>query len=134
MSFREIKTRLRLQEESRILVVNAPETYHQMMHQFMFDTDIRAQNMGKYDFVQVFGSNREELERLVRRISTAGKYDCLFWICYPKGGGRIKSDLKRNIIWDIAGMVGMRCVTQISIDETWSALRSRPIKMVGKQR
>jgi hypothetical protein len=26
----------------------------------------------------------------------------------------------------------MQCVTQIAIDETWSALRCRPIEMVGK--
>ena len=28
-----------------------------------------------------------------------GKFDCLFWVCYPKGGGKIKNDIKRETVW-----------------------------------
>jgi thiamine transporter ThiT len=50
----------------------------------------------------------------------------------PKGGGKIKSDINRNVVWEIAEIVGMQCVTQIAIDETWSAMRCRPKERVGK--
>ena len=48
------------------------------------------------------------------------------WIAYPKGG---KSDINRDSLWPIVrDATGMRPITQIALDETWSALRFRPLK------
>jgi len=69
---------------------------------------------------------------LLKDHSDAGKYDCLFWICYPKGGGKIRSDLKRDNIWNAFSIVNLRPVTQVAIDDTWSAMRGRPSELVGK--
>ncbi len=47
------------------------------------------------------------------------------WIAYPKGG---RSDLSRDSLWPIVSeRTGMRPITQIALDETWSALRFRPL-------
>ena len=50
----------------------------------------------------------------------------LVWISYPKGG---KSELKRDLLWD--AVPGWRPVTQIAVDETWSAMRFRPAAEIG---
>ena len=48
------------------------------------------------------------------------------WFCYPKGG---RADINRDSLWPIvAERVGMRPITNVAIDETWSALRFRPLK------
>ena len=48
------------------------------------------------------------------------------WIAYPKGG---RADINRDTLWPIlAEGIGMRPITQVSLDETWSALRFRPLK------
>ena len=46
------------------------------------------------------------------------------WIAYPKGG---RSDLKRDTLWPMLRPYGMRPISQIAIDDTWSALRFRPL-------
>jgi hypothetical protein len=132
MANSDVQKKLRLLPGLLALVVNAPPEYNHLLGDISFDLQANPAKRGKYDFIQIFGSQRSILEQLVDKYSVSGKYDCLFWICYPKGGGKIKSDLNRNVVWDIAKSVGMQCVTQISIDETWSALRCRPIEMVGK--
>jgi hypothetical protein len=132
MSFQEVQKKIRLLPGVDALIVNAPPAYLELMSSVKFDIDPEETKQRKYDFVQVFGSERSMLEKLVDRYSVSGKYDCLFWICYPKGGGKIKSDLNRNIVWGIAQRVGMQCVSQVAIDETWSALRCRPAEMIGK--
>ncbi len=132
MSFIEIQKKIRLLTGAAALIVNAPAEYLELMSAVSFDTKPDKTKQGEYDFVQVFGTDRSNLTQLVKEYSISGKYDCLFWICYPKGGGKIKSDLNRNVVWEIAESVGMRCVSQIAIDETWSALRCRPIEKVGK--
>jgi hypothetical protein len=59
-------------------------------------------------------------------------YDGLLWMCYPKQTGKIKSDLNRDSLWRLMQPTGFSPVTQIAVDETWSALRFRPAEKVGK--
>ena len=40
----------------------------------------------------------------------------------------IKPDVNRDTLWPILGEHGMRPVSQVAIDDTWSALRFRPLK------
>jgi hypothetical protein len=47
------------------------------------------------------------------------------WFAYPKKTGRIKTDLSRDHGWDLLTERDLLPVTQIAIDETWSALRFR---------
>lgn len=103
------------------LVVNAPEEFLKALTGAVFDTYPDESKLGKYGFVQVFASSQAEMEELIKSVAKAGKYDCLFWACYPKGSGKIKYDLNRNTVWDALGLIGLRPVTQVAIDEKWSA-------------
>jgi hypothetical protein len=132
MDFKEIEKKIRLLPDSLILILNAPTEYLALMSKLQVETESEQSKIGKYDFVQIFGTERSALEQMVKKYYESGKYDCLFWICYPKGGGKIKSDINRKVVWEIADSVGMNCVTSIAIDETWSALRCRPKEKVGK--
>ena len=42
----------------------------------------------------------------------------------------MKTDITRDRGWEPVTAGGLRPVTQIAIDETWSALRWRPIELV----
>jgi len=114
------------------LIVNAPEEYLSILAGAEFDTVPGDAKLGKYDFVHVFASSQNEMEALIKSVANAGKYDCLFWACYPKGSGKIKYDLNRNTVWAALGLIGLRPVTQVAIDEKWSALRGRDPQLVGK--
>jgi hypothetical protein len=114
------------------LILNAPNEYLSILEGAEFDTVPDESKMGKYGFVQVFASSQAEMEVLVQSVSKVGKYDCLFWACYPKGTGKQKYDLNRNTVWIALGMAGLRPVSQIAINETWSALRGRDTELVGK--
>lgn len=47
------------------------------------------------------------------------------WVAYPKGN---RADVNRDSLWPILADRGFRPITQISIDDTWSALRFRPLQ------
>ena len=114
------------------LIVNAPEEYLSILAGAKFDTVPDDTKLGKYSFVQVFASSQAEMEELVKSVAKAGKYDCLFWTCYPKGSGKLKYDLNRNTVWEALALAGLRPVSQIAIDEKWSALRGRDPELVEK--
>lgn len=127
-----ILKKLRADKCSKLLVINPPENYLELFTEPVPMTVYQGNDQGKYDFVQVFGSSRAELENLLVGVKDAGKYDAVVWACYPKGGGKIRSDLKREIVWSVLELIGLRPVSQVALDETWSALRGRPHELVGK--
>ncbi len=47
------------------------------------------------------------------------------WLAYPKKTGAIKTDLTRDLGWEVINDLDLLPVTQIAIDATWSALRFR---------
>jgi hypothetical protein len=47
------------------------------------------------------------------------------WVAYPKGD---RTDVNRDTLWPIVGEYGLRPITQVAVDEVWSALRFRPLK------
>ena len=49
----------------------------------------------------------------------------VFWVAYPKAN---KADINRDTLWPILAEHGMRPISQVAIDDTWSALRFRALK------
>ena len=47
----------------------------------------------------------------------------VFWVAYPKGN---RTDINRDSLWPILGEHDMRPVSQVAIDEVWSAMQFRP--------
>ena len=44
----------------------------------------------------------------------------VLWVLYPKGG---RADINRDSLWPLIAPHGLRPITNVSADDTWSALR-----------
>jgi hypothetical protein len=88
---------------------------------------------GAFDFVQVFAKDRAALDRHVEAAHAALKPGGLFWVSYPKGSSKVPTDLNRDVFWEALQHLGVRPVTQVSVDDVWSALRFRPVAEVGSR-
>lgn len=80
----------------------------------------------------VFVSNKEDLLHFLNTGLQLIEFDRVFWIAYPKGSSKKKLDINRDSIRMTVAEFGITTVSAISIDDTWSALRFRPIEKVGK--
>ncbi len=47
------------------------------------------------------------------------------WCAYPKKTGAIRTDISRDQGWEAMGAFDLLPVTQVALDDTWSALRFR---------
>lgn len=61
-------------------------------------------------------------------------HDGIFWISYPKGTSKVKTDLNRDILWKLVEKHGLEGVAMVSVEEVRSALHFRPAKEVSKAR
>ena len=82
---------------------------------------------GDWDFIQLFVTSRSELEAQLKDLKPALKPGGLLWVTYPKGTSKIKADINRDTINQYARSIGLQGVAMISVDDTWSALRLKPV-------
>jgi hypothetical protein len=117
----------------RLAVFNAPEGYVESLGPLPEGAGFVDGPVGGLDFVQLFVKNRGEYDLLGPAALGAVKMDGMLWICYPKKSSGVESDLDRDVVWRMLQPAGVRPVTQIAIDEVWSALRFRPSDRVNQR-
>ena len=115
----------------RVLLLNAPAGYQDLLGP-LAGVEVSETAGGTFDLVQVFARMQSDVERLAPSAIAATKPGGIVWWTYPKKTGKIDSDLTRDHGWQALAGRGYQPVTQIAIDDTWSALRFRPNAEVGR--
>jgi len=123
-----------MQAGQRVLIMNAPQGYLAALEPLPEGLEVFDCADGRFDLVQLFVKSVLELEELGTVVLKAVTYDGLLWISYPKQSSKVDTDISRDTGWDVISQAGLRPVAQISIDETWSALRFRPAERIGKSK
>lgn len=77
------------------------------------------------DVIVLFAHHRADLEALLPGLRPAVAPGGMIWVAYHKGASPVKTDINRDSIWAYARTVEMDAVSQVSIDDDWSALRLR---------
>jgi len=120
--------KLQLKAGKSWLFYNAPANYPALIEPLPEDTKIAFSPEGNFDGIQLFVVNNEDLINSLKVIQPLLKPETVFWIAYPKKSSGIKSDLEMMGSWDEPGKYGLRVVTAASIDDTWTALRFKPVE------
>ena len=112
------------------VILNAPTTLKEDFVKLGFKTtfDKKAKSTNTLAFI----NNNEEYLNFLKTYLENIEADSVLWFAYPKGTSKIKTDINRDTIRVTGEEFGITTVTAISIDDTWSALRFRPIDKVGK--
>jgi hypothetical protein len=115
----------------RLLLLHAPDGFRARLDPLpdgveLVEADEQPPE-GSFDAILLFVENKAALDRLAPSAITALRPGGLLWIAYPKKSAKTGADITRDEGWDVIVAAGLRPVTQIAIDETWSALRFRPV-------
>ena len=126
--------KLGIKPKQRFIVLNAPEGFSEQISTLLpavVELHTNLTTSGNFDVVLQFVHNKAEVEKdtpiAIGMVKSGGR----FWLSYPKQSSKIPTDINRDILWKIFPNSEWRPVTQISIDEIWSALRFRPKTEVG---
>jgi hypothetical protein len=132
MTGTQLLNKLRMQPGQQVLILNAPAGYLNELGELPEGVEVADDFNGTFDFVQVFVKDLAELERLAPLAVDAATYDGLLWVSYPKKGSKMESDLTRDVVWEEVAKTGLRAVSQVSLNDVWSAIRFRPPEKVGQ--
>jgi len=123
LSEKSVAQKLLIKENYQLLVINSPKNYKTIMGGFPPNVTFLTKSNKPVDFVQLFVTSKEELQKDLEMAKTMLKPKGLLWVTYPKGTSQIKTDINRDTIREYARSIGLEGVAMISVDDTWSALR-----------
>ena len=118
----------------RALVLSAPSGYIDSIAPLPQGVVLSQAGNGTYEFVQLFTSRKSEIEKSKKKMLECAARGALVWVTYPKKASGMESDLSREVVWAAMADTGWRPVSQIAIDDIWSALRFRPIQDVKSRK
>lgn len=82
-------------------------------------------------FCLAFVHNQAELQQIVPALLQNLQGDALLWFAYPKKTSPLyQGDLHRDTGWQLLGQTGFEVVTQVALDQDWSALRFRHVRFI----
>jgi len=122
-STKPVADKLRLRPGLEAIVIGAPLGYTDQL-----GTPVRVgapADLGgdqQFDFVQVFTTTRADLAAQAPKVRAAAKPNAVLWLTYPKGKA-LETDLNRDIVRATVLPFGLDTISQIAIDDVWSALR-----------
>lgn len=121
----DLAKKLRILPGKRVLALGAPDSISEMLGALpeKASLSLSTRASGEFDVVMLFVTDSKSLEKGFSKATASLGAETVFWICYPKKTSAIKTDLSRDNGWNVVFAAGFGPVTQIAIDETWSALR-----------
>ncbi len=123
--------KLQLKPGLKMAVLNAPSGYYDQLKTALSE-NILTSRTGKADAVLLFAANVAELNKYAAAAIGCVRSVGLVWMAYPKGTSKIETDLNRDHGWEVVARAGLEGVRLIAIDETWSAMRFRPVSKPRK--
>lgn len=127
MSEKSIAQKLSIKPGSKFLLSEAPSGYTTQMGALPEGVILLSESSTLVEAIQVFITNRAELETLLPPLARLMTPKGMLWVTYHKGSSKVKTDINRDTINAYAQSVGLQGVAMISIDDDWAALRLKRI-------
>ena len=122
MSDKPLAQKLGIKEGFQVLLVHAPEGYAARLAPLPAGVAMNP-SAGPYDVIQDFVADQRALEATLPTLKPLLKPRGYIWVTWHKGTSRNKTDVTRDTIWPFARTIGLGPVSNIAVDDDWSAMR-----------
>jgi hypothetical protein len=126
MAEKTLAQKMLVKAGQQIALINAPQDYEGWLGALPDGAAITRTPDGTYDAVHLFVQNKADIDAHIGKAVAAVRTGGILWVAYPKKSGSIKTDISRDHGWEALKALDWHGVTQIALDDTWSALRMRP--------
>ena len=115
--------KLGIKPGSRLLLVGAPDQYVDLLSPLPAGIQFDQQLSEATDIVQVFSTERIQLEQQLASYRAKLKSTGAIWVSWPKKSARVPTDITEDIIRDIALPLGFVDIKVCAVNEVWSGLK-----------
>ena len=114
--------KLGIKEGSRVLVINAPENYSELLEPMPAGVTF-VEDVGKADVVHLFSNSRDELFAELSRYKSSIKPTAAIWVSWYKKAAKLPTEITEDTIREAALPLGFVDVKVCALDEKWSGLK-----------
>jgi hypothetical protein len=132
MADNPLARKLLIKPGNRLLVLNGPPDWLERLQPLPDGVEVAEEPGGPADVVHLFVSYKAEVDAHAPAAMEATRPGGVLWASYPKRSAKVATDLTRDEGWEAFAEAGWRPVTQVAVDDVWSALRFRPVADVGR--
>lgn len=122
MSEKSTADKLLLKPGRSLKLINAPDGFIEVLGELPAFAKV-VELSEPADVVQLFINSYADLESQLSSAYQLLQPNSIFWICYPKKSGSIKTDIDRDILYEYASLRNLKGIGMISLDDNWSAMR-----------
>lgn len=115
--------KLGIKEGFKVLFVNEPVQYKSLLVDCPMIYLFESEPTEMVDFIHLFCNDIVQFEEDVLRLKPLLKKNGTFWISWPKGSSKIKSDLSRDYVRTFLIRNGLVDIKVCAVDEDWSGLK-----------
>ena len=115
--------KLAIKPKSKLLALNAPEGYRDLLGELPPETTYSTSADGTFDWIQLFVTKQQalydQLPELKQKLAPEG----MLWITFPRD--KKKTDLSRNAVLPdaIQDRFGLTPVSNVVVNDDWTAYR-----------
>lgn len=122
--------KLGLRQRRAMLVLNAPASFEVALAA-LHGVEVKRQVAGPAEFAIAFATTCAERDAASAALAQACPGDALVWLAYPKASSRrYRAEFTRDSGWAVLGAAGFEPVSQVAVDDDWSALRFRRVAFI----
>jgi hypothetical protein len=122
MSNKPVAERLQVKGGRRLAVLGASQELDSALGAF----EVRVE-LARADVVVLAAPDRATLDADLPKALALAPRSAILWIAYPKLTSRLAADLSRDVIGAVAPHYGLDTVSQVAVDDDWSALRVKRV-------
>ncbi len=115
--------KLAIKPGTRMVVLNAPEGYRELLGELAADVTYSEVLDGTFDWIQVFVTQQQALYDQFPILKQHLAPNGILWICFPRD--KKKTDFSRNAIMPDAVQIpfGLSPVSNVVVSEDWTGYR-----------
>lgn len=119
--------KLGLKAGMRVRLIQAPDHYWDLLGDAALDPEQRreaaADETAEVDFVHLFATERDALERGFAAARASMSVDGMVWASWPKKSSGVPTEIAKGDVMATGKAVGLVDVKVCAVDETWSGLK-----------
>jgi hypothetical protein len=135
MTDSRIARKLLIRPGQRVKAVNPPGDYVTLLGGLPDGAQVVPESAAEADIVHLFVRDQADLGESWPAVVAGLRPETTLWISYPRRGPHVDTDINRDQGWAVVRAAGFDPVSQVAIDDVWSALRWRqdPVLRAGRE-
>lgn len=115
--------KLGIKEAHRVLLVDAPPGYQQMLAPLPAAVEFTGSADAAVDVAQVFVTQKEELALHLDALRKTLKPDAALWVSWPKKAAKVPTTVTEDTVRELALPLGFVDIKVCAVDAVWSGLK-----------